>query len=49
MKLIFAVTRPDNRASQAVMTRLGLTYRKNVVYRQADSVWFDIARESWAD
>jgi len=49
MKLIFAVTRPDNRASQAVMTRLGLTYRKNVVYRQTDSVWFDIARESWAD
>jgi RimJ/RimL family protein N-acetyltransferase len=49
MKLIFAVTRPDNRASQAVMTRLGLTYRKNVVYRQTDSVWFDIARESWAN
>ena len=49
MKLIFAVTRPDNRASQAVMTRLGLTYRKNVVYHQTDSVWFDIARESWAD
>ena len=49
MKLIFAVTRPDNRASQAVMTRLGLAYRKNVVYRQTDSVWFDIARESWAD
>src|SRR5713226_4148236 len=49
MKLIFAVTRPDTRASQAVMTRLGLTYRKNVVYHQTDSVWFDIARESWAD
>jgi RimJ/RimL family protein N-acetyltransferase len=47
MKLIFAITKPDNRASQAVMTRLGLTYRKNVVYRCVDSVWFDIERALW--
>src|SRR5476649_2999650 len=47
MKMIFAITKPDNRASQAVMTRLGLTYRKNVVYRGFDSVWFDIDSAGW--
>ena len=47
MTLIFAVTKPDNRASQAVMTRLGLAYRRNVVYRNTDSVWFDINRTRW--
>jgi RimJ/RimL family protein N-acetyltransferase len=47
MKMIFAITKPDNRASQAVMTRLGLAYRKNVVYRDTDSVWFDIDRAGW--
>lgn len=44
---IFAVTRPDNTASQAVMKRLGLTYRKDVVYRDIDSVWFDIDRDTF--
>jgi RimJ/RimL family protein N-acetyltransferase len=39
--LIFAITKPDNVASQAVMKRLGLDYRRNVVYRGFDSVWFD--------
>src|SRR5271163_2970774 len=33
LKLIFAMTKPDNIASQAVMSRLGLRYRKNVVYK----------------
>jgi RimJ/RimL family protein N-acetyltransferase len=47
LKLIFAMTRPDNRASQAVMARLGLTYRKDVVYRDVESVWFDIDRPGW--
>jgi RimJ/RimL family protein N-acetyltransferase len=42
---IFAITRPDNIASQAVMKRLGLSYRKNVVYRGIDAVWFEIGRE----
>jgi len=42
--LIFAMTKPDNRASQAVMKRLGLVYRKDVVYRGIDSVWFEIDR-----
>jgi len=45
--LIFAVTKPDNLASQAVMKRLGLIYRKDVVYRHVDSVWFDIDRPGW--
>jgi RimJ/RimL family protein N-acetyltransferase len=44
---IFAVTRPDNIASQAVMKRLGLTYRRNVTYRDIDSVWFDIDRATF--
>jgi ribosomal-protein-alanine N-acetyltransferase len=47
LELIFAITKPDNRASQAVMTRLGLSYRKNVVYRDFDAVWLDISREKW--
>jgi RimJ/RimL family protein N-acetyltransferase len=47
MKTIFAITRPDNRASQAVMKRLGLAYRKNVAYRDIESVWFDIDREAY--
>jgi len=47
LKLIFAITRPDNLASQAVMKRLGLTYRRDVVYKETDSVWFDIDRAKW--
>lgn len=47
LDLIFAVTRPDNLASQAVMKRLGLVYRRDVVYRDVDSVWFDIDRPGW--
>ena len=39
--LIFAITKPDNMASQAVMTRLGLRYTRNVVYRGIESVWFE--------
>jgi RimJ/RimL family protein N-acetyltransferase len=42
LKLIFAMTKPDNLASQAVMKRLGLIYRKNVAYRGAEVVWFDV-------
>jgi RimJ/RimL family protein N-acetyltransferase len=45
--LIFAITRPDNMASQAVMKRLGLVYRRDVVYRDTPSVWFDIDREAF--
>ena len=47
LKLIFAMTMPDNGPSQAVMRRLGLTYRKNVVYKGFDAVWLDITREKW--
>jgi [ribosomal protein S5]-alanine N-acetyltransferase len=47
--MIFAMTRPDNAPSQAVMKRLGLAYRKDVIYRDVDSVWFDIDRESFRE
>ena len=43
LALIFAVTWPENLASQAVMKRLGLAYRRNVVYREIQCVWFDKA------
>lgn len=49
LALIFAVTKPDNRASQAVMKRLGLVYRRDVIYREIDSVWFDIGRPGWLE
>jgi len=44
LELIFAITKPDNRASQAVMKRLGLIYRRDVVYRDTPSVWFELSR-----
>jgi len=47
LELIFAMTKPDNDPSRAVMTRLGMAYRKNVVYRGFDAVWLDISREKW--
>jgi RimJ/RimL family protein N-acetyltransferase len=47
--LIFAITLPDNLASQAVMKRLGLTYRRRVAYKGFnDVVWFDIDRTAWS-
>ena len=47
LELIFAMTKPDNGPSQAVMRRLGMAYRKNVTYRGFDMVWLDISREKW--
>lgn len=48
LALIFAITLPDNISSQAVMRRLGLTYRRRVDYKGfRDIVWFDIDRETW--
>ena len=48
LDLIFAITLPDNHASQAVMKRLGLTYRRKVEYRGlSEVVWFDIDRQTW--
>jgi len=44
LDLIFAITKPDNLASQAVMKRLGLVHTKNVIYRGFDTVWFETAR-----
>jgi ribosomal-protein-alanine N-acetyltransferase len=48
LPLIFAITKPDNLASQAVMKRIGLGYRKDVTYKGIDAVWFDTTREAWA-
>ena len=46
--LIFAITLPDYHASQAVMRRLGLTYRRRVEYKGfSDIVWFDMDRQTW--
>jgi RimJ/RimL family protein N-acetyltransferase len=47
METIFAITMPDNLPSQAVMRRLGLRYRRNVVYKGFDALWLDIDRASW--
>ncbi len=48
LALIFAITLPDNLASQAVMKRIGLTYRRRVAYKGFDDVvWFDIDRADW--
>src|SRR5262245_1701859 len=48
LDLIFAITLPDNLASQAVMKRLGLTYRRRVSYKGFDDVvWFDSDQPAW--
>ena len=47
LDLIFAITRPDNDPSRAVMTRLGMSYTKNVTYKGIDAVWLEIGREKW--
>ena len=50
LRLVFAITLPDNRASQAVMKRIGLTYRRRVAYKgYSDIVWYDTTREAWQD
>jgi len=42
------MTLPDNHASQAVMKRLGLTYRRKVEYKGfKDIVWFDMDLQTW--
>ena len=47
LDLIFAITKPDNDPSRAVMTRLGMTYTRNVTYKGIDAVWLEIGREKW--
>lgn len=47
---IFAITLESNTASQAVMKRIGLTYRKRVDFKGfTDIVWFDIDRAAYAE
>lgn len=47
LDLIFAITKPDNHPSQAVMRRLGMSYRRTVTYKGIEAVWLDIGRETW--
>jgi len=48
LPLIFAITLESNMASQAVMRRIGLGYRKRVDYKGfKDVVWFDVDREAY--
>lgn len=50
LDLIFAITMENNTASQAVMKRIGLTYRKRVDYKGfKDVVWFDVDRASYEE
>ncbi len=42
LERIFAITMPDDRPTQAVMMRLGMTYRKSVTYKGIGAVWFEI-------
>ncbi len=50
LDLIFAITMETNTASQAVMERIGLSYKKRVEYKGfKDIVWFDVDRETYAD
>ena len=45
---VFAITRTDNHASQEVMKRLGMQYRKMVIYKDIDAMWFDIDAATWS-
>jgi len=47
LSLVFAITKPENLSSQGVMKRLGMSYRKNVTYKEIEAVWFDIDRATW--
>lgn len=48
LPLIFAITLENNVASQAVMKRIGLSYKKRVEYKGfKDVVWFDVDREAY--
>lgn len=50
LEQIFAITLDSNLASQAVMKRIGLTYRKKVDYKGfTDVVWFDIDAGTYAE
>lgn len=45
---IMAITLHDNRASRGLMERLGLTYRRDDVYKGLDVVYYALDRGDWA-
>lgn len=45
---VLSITTPANLPSQAVMRRLGLTYRGATRWRDVDVVWWALDREAWA-
>ncbi|MBL8674332.1 MAG: GNAT family N-acetyltransferase [Rhodospirillales bacterium] len=47
LDLVFAITRPDNAASRAVMARLGMRHTRAVVYTGIDAVWYEIDAATW--
>lgn len=50
LERIFAITLESNRASRAVMERIGLSYRKRVDYKGfTDLVWYDVDRAAYAE
>jgi RimJ/RimL family protein N-acetyltransferase len=47
---IFAITLEENRASRAVMERIGLTLRKRVDYKGFTGlVWYEVDRDTYAE
>lgn len=49
LPLVFAITLESNVTSQAVMKRIGLTYRRRATYKGFDVVWFDMDRTVYAE
>ncbi|MCC7274949.1 MAG: GNAT family N-acetyltransferase [Alphaproteobacteria bacterium] len=44
---IMAIALPDNRASRGVMERLGLTWRRDAVFKTFDVVYYALDRADW--
>ncbi|BBK29728.1 ribosomal-protein-alanine N-acetyltransferase [Stella humosa] len=44
---VMAITLHDNLASRGVMERLGLTYRRDTVFKGHDVVYYALDREDW--
>jgi RimJ/RimL family protein N-acetyltransferase len=44
---IFAITLPANTPSRRVMEKIGMSYRKETVWKGFDTVYYDIDRATW--